>query len=444
MKRKTAKAKSTHDTNKKASVRKKKISAIKADSETVHLLQEEFLLNTLLDNIPDAIYFKDLESRFIRNSRAHAKMFELDDPSKLIGKSDFDFFSKEHAAQAYADEQSIIRNGRSIVALEENETWPNGRVTWASTTKEPLRDGTGKIVGTFGISRDITKQKIAELKLQEIAKTLKRSNAELAKSNRELEQAREMLTGANQKLNQLNGKLAESNGELENFAYVASHDLQEPLRMIKSYMALLKRRNQGTLDSDSLEFIRFAEDGASRMMQLIGDLLEYSRVSTQGKPIVETEVERIFSQVVGNLKVAIEESLAKVTHDPLPVVKVDPIQLERLLQNLVGNSIKYRDPQTVPEVHVSAEKRAEDWLFSVRDNGIGINPKYFDKVFGIFQRLHTRNQFSGTGIGLAVCKKIVERHGGKIWVESELGKGSTFKFTLPGKADPHDADNSPQ
>jgi light-regulated signal transduction histidine kinase (bacteriophytochrome) len=172
-------------------------------------------------------------------------------------------------------------------------------------------------------------------------------------------------------------------------------------------------------------------DGSKRMQQLINDLLGYSRVSTQGKPFEMTDVEESFKCVTQNLQITVEESGARVTHDALPKVLADRIQLERLLQNLIGNAIKYRDKGTVPAVHVSAERKDDEWVFSIRDNGIGIDPKYFDRIFGIFQRLHTREQYSGTGIGLAVCKKIVERHKGRIWVESEEGKGSTFRFTMP-------------
>jgi light-regulated signal transduction histidine kinase (bacteriophytochrome) len=232
-------------------------------------------------------------------------------------------------------------------------------------------------------------------------------------------------------LNESNRLLARSNAELEQFAYVASHDLQEPLRMVSSYMGLLSKRYQDQLDDDAREFIGFAVDGSKRMQQLINDLLGYSRVSTQGKPFEETNCEEAFDCAAQNLKLAVEESGAKVTHDALPTVMADRVQIERLFQNLIGNAIKYQAKEAVPAVHVSAKRDGDEWVISVRDNGIGIDPKYSERIFGIFQRLHTRDQYSGTGIGLAVCKKIVERHKGRIWVESEEGKGATFYFTLP-------------
>ena len=226
-------------------------------------------------------------------------------------------------------------------------------------------------------------------------------------------------------------ELKRSNEELGQFAYIASHDLQEPLRMVASYTQLLARRYKGRLDKDADEFIGFAVDGASRMQQLIQDLLDYSRIGTKGRDLIETSSEVALQQALRNLRGAIEESHALVTHDPLPLVLADPMQLSQLFQNLIGNAIKYQKTGAVPEVHISAGRNGDPkWTFSVRDNGLGIDPQYFERIFGMFQRLHKRDEFAGTGMGLAICKKIVERHGATISVESQLGHGSTFRFAL--------------
>jgi PAS domain S-box-containing protein len=225
-------------------------------------------------------------------------------------------------------------------------------------------------------------------------------------------------------------ELNRSNEELGQFAYVASHDLQEPLRMVASYTQLLGRRYKGRLDADADEFIAYAVDGATRMQRLIKDLLAYSRVGIKGSDLQDTSSEDALKQALKNLRSAIQDSGALVTHDQLPIVMADETQLTQLFQNLVGNGIKYQSPG-IPRVHISAVKNGKNnWIFSVKDNGIGIDPQYFERIFGMFQRLHKREEFAGTGIGLAICKKIVERHGGRISVESQVGQGSTFRFAF--------------
>jgi PAS domain S-box-containing protein len=237
--------------------------------------------------------------------------------------------------------------------------------------------------------------------------------------------------GAERRLVTTVAELKRSNDELQQFASVASHDLQEPLRMVASYTQLLANRYKGQLDADADEFIAFAVDGSNRMQRLIQDLLAYSRAGTNGKALRETSSESALRGALANLRAAIGESGAVVTHDPLPVITTDDTQLVQVFQNLVGNAIKYRGADA-PRVHVYATQTVgTETIFSIRDNGLGIDSQYFDRIFVLFQRLHGREEFKGTGIGLTVCKKIVERLGGRIWVESQLGHGSTFRFSLP-------------
>jgi PAS domain S-box-containing protein len=228
----------------------------------------------------------------------------------------------------------------------------------------------------------------------------------------------------------INAELARSNAELEQFAYVATHDLQEPLRAVASCVQLLQKRYEGQLDEKAQEFITHAVDGTKRMQTLINDLLAYSRISTDAQVFASTNCEMALQEALANLMVAISESGAVVTQDALPMVNGDATQLTQLFQNLVGNALKFRGDRP-PEIHIGAVRNNGDWRFSVADNGIGMEPQYFERVFLVFQRLHTRKEYQGTGIGLAICKKVVERHGGRIWAESEPGQGATFCFTIP-------------
>ncbi len=249
-----------------------------------------------------------------------------------------------------------------------------------------------------------------------------------------------------EKQSQQSQELARSNAELEQFAYVASHDLQEPLRMVTSYLQLLERRYKNQLDANADQFINYAVDGARRMQTLINDLLNYSRVSTRGQPFMQVNCSLVLEQAMVNLQIAIADSQAIVTHDPLPEVIADATQLTQVFQNLIGNAIKFCQNQQ-PRIHIGVAKPdanfngeslnliplADELLFWVRDNGIGLESQYAERIFIIFQRLHGRDKYPGTGIGLAICKKIIERHGGRIWVESKLGQGSTFYFTIPDR-----------
>ncbi|HMB94750.1 MAG TPA: ATP-binding protein [Tepidisphaeraceae bacterium] len=269
-------------------------------------------------------------------------------------------------------------------------------VEYSST---PIRSAKGEIIGAVVVFSDITQRKLTEQTLTEQASELKRSNEELGQ-----------------------------------FAYVASHDLQEPLRMVASYTQLIGKRYKGKLDQSADEFIHFAVDGAQRMQTLINDLLQYSRVGTRAKPFEPTDLNKVTQIAMLNLKVAIEESSAKINFPlQLPTIHGDATQLTQLFQNLIGNAIKFHRENVPPVVDTTAKRNAADnaWEFAVRDNGIGIAPEHHDRIFIIFQRLHTREQYAGTGIGLAVCRKIVERHGGKLSVESAPDQGATFSFDIP-------------
>jgi light-regulated signal transduction histidine kinase (bacteriophytochrome) len=283
------------------------------------------------------------------------------------------------------------------------------------------------------------------LTIKQAAKAMERSKEELeaqvAKRTDELREANANLAvelderrRAEQLLAHYAEDLKRSNAELEEFAYVASHDLQEPLRMVASFTQLLAKRYQGKLDQDADEFIGFAVDGATRMQQLIQDLLAFSRVGTRGKPLEPTDCNVILDLARTNLHKALGESQAEVTSGPLPTVMGDEVQLIQLFQNLIANALKFRG-KAPPIIRISAQEDNGDWRFAVRDDGIGIAPAHQDRIFKIFQRLHRRSEYPGTGIGLAICKKIVERHGGRLWVASEEGRGATFFFTIPKESD---------
>jgi PAS domain S-box-containing protein len=284
----------------------------------------------------------------------------------------------------------------------------DGIYHWFKTRAVPMRDSDGSIVKWFGSNTDFDEI----IKAQE---QLKAFSNELEIKVRELDNA---ITD-----------LKRSNQELEQFAYVASHDLQEPLRMVSSYTQLLERRYKDQLDQDARDFIFFAVDGANRMQHLINDLLDYSRVTTRGKPFVKLDLSTVLGHAIANLQKKVQETGAMIVNDDLPFVYGDEVQLVRVFQNLLDNAMKFRgaDP---PRINVSAKTFDEKIQISITDNGIGIDKIYSDRVFTIFQRLHTKIEYPGTGIGLAICKRTIERHGGKIWFESEPGKGTTFSFTL--------------
>ncbi len=359
------------------------------------IVVDEKLFEKLLDSAPDPIVIVDEDGNIVvANLEAERKFGYtraelIDQPIEILVPLRF---RHRHVGQRQGFEQEP--HARPMGAsLDLSARRKDGSEFPVEISLSPLNTPQGRLV--VSIVRDITDRKQAERELKAKAE-----------------------------------ELARSNGELEQFAYIASHDLQEPLRAIAGACQFLARRYKDRLDDEAREFIGFAVDGAKRMQELISDLLDYSRVTSKARELVATSAEATVSSVTANLSLQIDEKAARVTHGPLPEVNADPSQLLQLLQNLVTNALKFND-KAAPRVHVSSVLEGGLWHFTVQDNGIGIDPKYFDRLFVIFKRLHGRGEYPGTGLGLALCKKIVERHGGRIWVDSTPGEGSTFHFTLP-------------
>jgi PAS domain S-box-containing protein len=322
----------------------------------------------------------------------------------ILGYPEKELLGKHVKDVSHPDDRNVTDAARGRIRAGEIESarfekryirGDNGAVVWCDIGITLVRDVFGLPQYEVAIFDDITPQKDAEAALRAAHEELQRSNS-----------------------------------ELEQFAYVASHDLQEPLRMVASYTQLLQRRYDAKLDNDAREFMAYVVDGATRMKQLIEDLLAYSRVGTKGKDFKPVASESALRRALFNLRAAIEESGAVVTNDDMPTLDADEMQLAQLFQNLMGNALKFRS-DSVPRIHVSVKEQEAEWEFEVRDNGIGIEPQYYERIFMVFQRLHNKGEYPGTGIGLAICKKVVERHGGRIWVTSKPGEGSSFHFTLP-------------
>ena len=312
---------------------------------------------------------------------------------ELIGTDFSDYFTEpEKAREVY---QQVFQDEKVFnYALEIKHR--EGYVTPVLYNASVYRDESEEVIGVFAAARDITERKQAEEKLKEIIEELERSNY-----------------------------------ELQQFAYITSHDLQEPLRTIASYTQLIERRYRNKLDDDADEFIDFIVKAAVRMKDMIQGLLYYSRVGTKGGELKSTNTEELLGIVLYNLNAAIKENNVTVTHDKLPAVVADESQLIQLFQNLISNAIKFKKDDECPRVHISAYKSENEHIFSLADNGIGIEPQYFNRIFEVFKRLHTSVEYEGTGIGLSISKRIIDRHGGRMWVESEAGNGSVFYFTIP-------------
>ncbi len=377
------------------------------------LAQERNLLRSLIDAIPDQIFVKDTEGRYALDNVAHRRFLNIADPEHLTGRTVFDFAPRELATIYEADDQGVLATGNPILNREEPAVNADGKMVWLSTTKVPLRDLTGeRLVGLVCVSSDISERKLAEEKLRVFAAQLERSNA-----------------------------------ELRDFASVASHDLQEPLRKIQAFADRLRLKCADALDQQGLDYLERMQNAAGRMQTLIQDLLTLSYVTSRAQPFVQVDLGQVVQGVLSDLEVRIEQDAAKIEVGPLPTIDADPVQMRQLFQNLLSNALKFHKPGQPPEVTISARvlpapeqalspgtgQGEELCQIVVADNGIGFEEQYVEQVFTLFQRLHSRQEYEGTGIGLAVCRKIAHRHGGSIVAKSEKGQGATFIIKLPVK-----------
>jgi PAS domain S-box-containing protein len=407
------------------SLRRKRAEDARRESE------ERF--RNIFENSPIGIYQTAPGGRILMANPALIRMLGFASFEELAQRD----LEKQEYFPEYprADFKRIVEDEGLIVGLESAWARKDGSLLWVRENARVVRDGrdTPYYEGTV---EDITERKQVEEALKvyrdHLEQLVAARTAELKTANEQLRQEIVERERAERKLAQQARELARSNAELEQFAYVASHDLREPLRKIKSYTELLERGYAGRLDAKADKYIAYIVDGAARMQTLITDLLTVSRVGRAELVAEPTDFEAVLGRVLADCEAIIRESGALVTHDPLPVLPANPGQMAELLQNLLQNAIKFHGPQS-PRVHIWAVQGENEWVFGARDNGIGIDPQYAERIFLIFQRLHTRTEYPGTGIGLAICKKIVENHGGRIWVESQPDQGATFYFTLPAR-----------
>lgn len=375
------------------------------------LSEEHNLFASIMDALPDQVFVKDIEGRFVVDNIAHRKFLQVKPSEEVEGKSESHFFPEETAAKLKVADESVARTGQPAFNLEELVVGLDGKIAWLSMTKLPLRDTDGKIIGIVCVSANINNRKEDEEKLRLAAAQLQRSN-----------------------------------NELQEFASVASHDLQEPLRKIQAFGDRLRLKCGDVLGEAGNDYLERMQDAARRMQILLHDLLTLSRVTSKAQPFEKVDFGKVLSQVVSDLEVHIEQLGAKIEIGDLPSAEVDASQMRQLFQNLLSNALKFQRPGVRPEISIAGTIMDSSepvipgaWpgdrvcRITLRDNGIGFDKKYAERIFTVFQRLHSRSEYEGTGIGLAVCRKILERHGGTIVAESAEGEGATFIVTLPLK-----------
>lgn len=377
----------------------------------------------IVNTVREPLMVLDSELRVISVNESFNKYFEVD-PSETVGKLIYDLGNHQWDIPTLKKLlENILPQSSVVKDFEVTHQFQNiGKKTLLLNAQRLDIKGSAPMI-LISIN-DITERKKTENQKEKRFEMEQQLAEELEISNEELFQTQD-------ELRETISKLETSNQELEQFAYVASHDLQEPLRMVASFIQLLDMQYKDKLDDQAHEYIDFAVDGAKRMQELINDLLEFSRITSNAKEFQAVDLRKVLDEVLFNLEIVIEENDAVIQREHLPVIFGDSSQMFQVFQNLIGNAIKYRSEKT-PKIQISVGGGKKDyWLFSIKDNGIGMEPEYANLIFEIFKRLHTKEEYEGTGIGLAITKRIVERHGGKIWVESEKGKGTTFYFTIP-------------
>lgn len=382
-----------------------------------HLIQEEFALIILDVSMPDMDGFETARLIRERDKNRLTPIIFL----TAVGKSEHEIFKGYKAgAVDYILKPFVpeILRSKAAIFIELYEKTNQVRLL-NEELKLHARDLEG---ANQDLKREVAVRQRAEQELRV-------SEEKLRELNVALEQRVAERTNA---LEEKARELGRSNAELQQFVHVASHDLKEPLRTINSFVQLLQMKLKGALDPEAEEYIKYVVEGAHRIQQLIGDLLSYTRLGAQSYSPQKVDLEKVLDNALSNLNIAIVESRAEIHRDPLPQLVADPTYMLLLFQNLIGNALKFRDKKP-PRIRITARQKDDHWSFSVEDNGIGIDPQYFSKIFTVFQRLHSRDQYPGTGIGLALCKKVVEQQGGRIWVESQVGVGSNFSFTIPIK-----------